>query len=64
VGVETRSGVGVSVAQATAGMKYGVAEVGADFQLLLFGVNFGVDPLDILDLVAGFFFLDPVGDDF
>ena len=64
VGIDTRAGVGVSVAQATAGMKYGVAEVGADFQLLLVGVNFGVDPFDILDRVAGFFFLDPVGDDF
>ena len=28
------------------------------------GPGIGVDPFDVLDLVAGFFFLDPVGDDF
>jgi hypothetical protein len=65
VGIEAKAGAGVSLAQATAGGPYyGVAEVGAGFQLLLFGFDFGVAPWDFVDLLAGFIFLDPVGDDF
>ena len=65
LGIETKGGAGVSLAQATAGgPHYGPVEVGAGFQLLLFGFDFGVAPWDFVDLLAGFIFLDPVGDDY
>ncbi len=68
VGIETRTGVEVSVADASTGLgfapDYGVAEFGAGFQLLGVGMDVGIDPLEIFDLVAGFFFFDPRDDDF
>ena len=68
VGVETLTGAKVSLAEGTVGgdaaPTYGAVEFGAGFQLLLVGVDIGVDPLEILDLVTGFFFIDLVGDDY
>jgi len=43
---------------------YGPLEVGAGFQAALVGVDVGIDPLEIFDLIAGIFFFDPCGDDF
>lgn len=67
VGLETRTGVEASVVDATVeaglGPEYGPAEVGAGVQLALIGVDIGVEPVEILDLVAGFFFFDIKGDD-
>lgn len=67
VGVESRSGVQASVADATVtggvGPDYGPAEIGVGVQALFVGVDIGVDPLEILDLVAGIFFIDLRNDD-
>lgn len=67
VGIETRTGAQVSVADATVsggfGPDYGPAEIGAGAQLLIVGLDVGVDPLEIVDLVAGFFFINLTNDD-
>jgi hypothetical protein len=38
--------------------------VGTGFQAAIVGVDVGVDAVEILDLVLGFFFIDLTGDDF
>jgi hypothetical protein len=43
---------------------YGYGEVGTGFQAAIVGVDVGVDAVEILDLVLGFFFIDLTGDDF
>ncbi len=67
VGLESRSGVQASVADATVtggiGPDYGPAEIGVGVQALLIGVDVGVEPLELLDLVAGLFFIDLRDDD-
>ncbi len=65
VGIESRAGVGVTaIADATVlGPDYGYGEVGAGFQALFLGVDVGVDPVEALDLVLGFLFIDLTGDD-
>jgi len=67
-GLETLTGAEISVAEASvsggAGPHYGAVEFGAGFQLLLFGVDIGVDPLEVLDLVTGLVFIDLTGDDY
>ncbi len=69
VGLETYAGLEVSIADIGSeddrhGPQYGPLEVGAGVQLLLLGLDLGVDPFDALDLLAGIGFLDPKGDDF
>jgi hypothetical protein len=66
IGLESRAGIKVtSVANAaTQGPAYGYGEVGAGFQAAIVGVDVGVDAVEILDLVLGFFFIDLTGDDF
>jgi hypothetical protein len=66
IGLESRAGIKVtSVADAaTRGPAYGYGEVGAGFQAAIVGVDVGVDAVEILDLVLGFFFIDLTGDDF
>ena len=68
VGLETFTGAELSLAKGAiegdAGPNYGPVEFGAGVQILLVGVDVGVEPLEILDLVAGFFFIDLVGDDY
>jgi hypothetical protein len=61
-GLESRSGVQVSVVDGTAdsdiGPDYGPTEVGLGVQALIVGVDVGVEPLELLDFVAGIFFID------
>lgn len=67
VGVESRSGLQVSLLDASAtggvGPDYGPAEIGAGVQAIMVGFDVGVDPLEILDLAAGFLFIDLRNDD-
>jgi hypothetical protein len=66
-GFESRSGIQASVIDATAtggiGPDYGPAEIGVGVQALIVGVDVGIEPLEILDLLAGFFFIDLRNDD-
>ena len=67
VGLESKNGVDVSVVDATlsGGLDpdYGPAECGAGIQLAIIGFDFGIDPLEILDFLAGIFFIDLRNDD-
>lgn len=67
-GVETRTGLEVSVVDATiegfSGPDYGVGEFGLGLQLLIVGVDVGIDALEIVDFVAGLFTFDIQDDDF
>lgn len=66
-GLESRSGLQASLVDATTtggiGPDYGPAEIGAGAQLLFAGFDVGVDPLEMIDLVAGFFFINLTNDD-
>jgi hypothetical protein len=69
VGLETYAGLEVSVLEAGSedegtGPRYGPTEIGAGAQVLLVGLDVGVEPYDALDFLAGILFLDPRGDDF
>jgi hypothetical protein len=69
VGFENYAGLEVSVVDVGSeddrhGPQYGPLEVGVGAQILLLGLDIGVDPFDALDLLAGIVFLDPKGDDF
>ena len=66
IGFEARAGIeATAVADvATQGPSYGYGEVGAGFQAAIIGIDVGVDPVEILDLLLGFFFIDLTGDDF
>ena len=65
VGIESRAGVQLGPADVTAAVpEYTWTEVGLGAQLLLAGADVGFDPWEVVDLVAGFFFLDPREDDF
>ena len=67
IGFESRSGVQASVVDATvsggADPDYGPAEFGVGVQALVVGIDVGVEPLEIFDLLAGFFFIDLTHDD-
>jgi len=67
VGLESRSGVQVSIADVTAeddlGPDYGPAEIGLGVQVLIVGADAGVEPLELLDLVTGIFLIDLRADD-
>jgi len=45
------------------GPSYGALEVGAGFHAGAVGLDFGIDPGEIVDLGLGLLFLDPIGDD-
>jgi len=66
-GLESRSGLQASVVDATTdggiGPDYGPAEIGAGAQLVFAGLDVGVEPLEVLDLVAGVFFINLTNDD-
>ena len=67
VGMENYAGADVSVIGISTegfGPNYGVGEVGAGVQAGLFGIDVGIDPVEILDLVLGFVFIDFMDDDF
>jgi hypothetical protein len=67
VGLESRNGAQVSIADVTAegsiGPDYGPAEIGLGAQVLIAGVDVGVEPLELLDLISGIFFIDLRADD-
>ena len=66
-GVETRTGVQASVADASVsggfGPDYGPAEFGLGTQLFIIGFDAGVDPWELLDFVTGFVCVDLRHDD-
>jgi len=66
VGVETFTGLEVSAAEGSieGGVDYGDTEFGFGLQALLLGFDLGVDPIEIVDLLAGFIFIDIRDDDF
>jgi hypothetical protein len=66
IGFESRAGVKATSAAdvASKGPPYGYGEVEAGFQAAIAGIDGGVDVVEILDLVLGFFFIDLTGDDF
>jgi hypothetical protein len=67
IGFEHQTGAQVSIADVTAegaaGPDYGPAEIGLGAHVLLVGLDAGVEPLELLDLVAGLFFIDLRADD-
>ncbi|MFA6294405.1 MAG: hypothetical protein WC637_21625 [Victivallales bacterium] len=67
LGFESRSGVQASVIDASAaggvGPDYGPAEIGAGLQILIIGLDIGVDPFEMADLLTGFFLVDLRNDD-
>ncbi len=67
IGFESRNGVQASVVDATVSggidPDYGPTEIGVGVQALVVGLDVGVEPLEILDLLAGFFFIDLTHDD-
>jgi len=67
-GVESRSGLAASLADATVsgpgtGPDYSATEIGGGVHAVLVGAEVGVDPLEALDLVLGVLFIDISGDD-
>jgi hypothetical protein len=68
VGIESLTGAEISLAEATVGGDaapyYGPVEFGVSLQALLVGFDIGFEPLEILDLLAGFLFIDLTGDDY
>ena len=67
-GREKRSGRQLNTADRTSRgpgtPRYGAGEVGLDAQLGIIGPAVGLDPFEAIDLIAGFFLIDPGGDDF
>ncbi len=67
VGMENYAGADVSVMGVSTegfGPGYGPAEVGAGVHAGLLGIDVGVEPLEVLDLLLGFVFIDIRDDDF
>lgn len=68
VGVESRAGIEVGLADVSTGggtgPDYSNTEIGIGLHAMLLGVDAGFDPAEIVDLVGGLLFLDPAGDDF
>ncbi len=67
VGLESSSGAGLSLANATLdgpiGPDYSATEFGLSIHILLIGLDAGIDPVEILDFFAGLILLDPRDDD-
>ncbi len=69
VGMEGYAGLELSVLETGneddgIGPRYGPTEIGAGAQVLLVGLDVGVEPYDALDFLAGILMFDPRGDDF
>jgi hypothetical protein len=68
IGLENYAGVGLSVADATAGGNFGPdysnTEIEVSVQAAIIGFDIGVDAVEVLDLALGFLFIDIRGDDF
>ena len=68
VGVETKTGIEVGFADVSTealmfGPDYSPTEFGFGFHAVLLGLDFGVDPFELVDFAAGLLFLDPKNDD-
>ena len=68
LGVETFTGIEVSVVggdseNSADGPNYGALEIGAGFQAALVGLEFGIDPGEMMDFVTSLLFIDLAGDD-
>ncbi len=67
VGIENYAGADISVFGVSTkgfGPNYGMAEIGVGVQAGLPGLDVGLDPLEALDLLLGFVFVDLQDDDF
>jgi len=65
IGVENHAGADVSLVDASVSGPYiGPLEIGFEFQAGIIGINFGICPYEMLDLVTGLFFIDLQKDDF
>lgn len=68
VGFESKTGAEISAAEATVegqiGPNYGPFEFGLGAQVLLVGLDIGIEPFEIVDFAVGLLTFDPVGDDF
>lgn len=67
VGIESRAGAAAAVVDVSTKLTaptYGYGEVGLGLHAGIVGFDVGVDPVEALDLVLGFFFIDLVHDDF
>ena len=65
IGMDSRVGAQISVADLSAGAPYyGLLEVGAGFQAIIIGLDVGVCAWEVVDFAAGIIGLDPQGDDF
>lgn len=66
-GLETKSGVEASVADATLegdfGPKYSPSEFGASLHIIIVGADVGIDPVEIVDFLGGIVNLDLRKDD-
>lgn len=66
-GLESYNGVALSMAEGTfdGGMNpnYSPTEIGVTAHALIVGADVDVDPVEVFDLLAGFFFIDLRGDD-
>lgn len=68
-GIENFAGVEVSVLDGTQernehAPRYGLAEFGVGFQVLIVGVDVGVDVFEVGDFLVGIVFFDPMDDDY
>ncbi len=68
-GVEAHGGVELSVAElggdgGLLGPGYGATEIGLGFQVALLGLDVGVDPFEVVDLILGLLCIDIGDDDF
>lgn len=66
IGIESRAGVAAiaDIDTEITAPTYGYGEIGLGFHVALLGLDVGADPVEALDLVLGFFFIDLTGDDF
>ena len=65
IGIESRAGVAAvaDIDTEITAPTYGYGEVGLGFHVALIGLDVGADPVEALDLVLGFLFIDLTGDD-
>ena len=68
VGFESYNGATLSVVDLATGVglgpDYSSTEIGASLHLLIIGADVDVDPMELVDLLAGIFCFDPRNDDF
>ena len=67
VGLESYNGAKASVVDLTVdggiGPAYSATEFGAGFQLILLGIDIGIDPFEVIDFAGGILLWDPRQDD-